>query len=185
MAVADDTDLERVSLAGVAARLGVATTALYRYVGSKDELVELVVDRAVGPPPLVRGAHWQSRARQWADALLHRYREHPWLAGVQPSGPPRFPYRIAWIEVLLEALLDGPVGEPMHVALLLDSVARTFARIPRESADMPAWMPDAISDRYPLFARELARDWTDVDDGFAAAVATVLRGVAEPGVIGR
>ncbi|MDT2006851.1 helix-turn-helix transcriptional regulator [Rhodococcus opacus] len=51
MSLADADDLTVVSLAAVAAELGLTTTALYRYIDSKDTLVEIMIDTAVGPAP--------------------------------------------------------------------------------------------------------------------------------------
>ncbi|HEU0286981.1 MAG TPA: TetR/AcrR family transcriptional regulator [Nocardioidaceae bacterium] len=183
IAVADDVGLDQLLLGTVSSRLGVATTALYRYVASKDELIELVIDRAVGPAVDLTDVDWRLQVGRWSRALLDRYRQHPWLAGVQPAGEPRFPNAIGWIEVLLVALRDAPVAEPMQVALLLDSLARTFARLPGASVDTagPAWLYEAIADRYPLFAREAQRDWSDVDEEFDRAIETVVRGATRPG----
>lgn len=180
--VADSVGLEQLSLSAVSSRLGVATTALYRYVGSKDELIELVIDRAVGPAPALAGDDWRPLVTRWSRALLDQYRRHPWLAGVQPAGEPRFPNSIGWIEALLHVLESAPVTEPMHVALLLDSMARAFARIRGASGATagPEWLYEAIADRYPLFAREARRDWTDVDAEFEHAVETVLLGATSP-----
>ena len=36
---------------GIARRLGLTPNALYRYIGSKDELVLLLMDAGTGPPP--------------------------------------------------------------------------------------------------------------------------------------
>ena len=38
-------------MARIAKQLGVGTMSLYRYVAAKDELLTLMVDTALGPPP--------------------------------------------------------------------------------------------------------------------------------------
>src|SRR5690606_14627393 len=80
--LADAEGLDALSMRGVAARLGVATMTLYRYVAGKDELVLLMADAAFGeqgypdePPP-----GWRARAEQAARALWQVHRRHPWLA---------------------------------------------------------------------------------------------------------
>jgi hypothetical protein len=110
---------------------------------------------------------------------VNRYRTHPWLASAQAIGQPHLPNRIAWIETLLDALDDSPVQEPMHLALVLDSIARTFGLLsPAETPTLPSWLPEAIRQRFPWFARELDRDWTNADDDFHLVVTTVLRGAS-------
>ena len=113
VALADRGGLESVSLAKVAADLGVTTTAIYRYVDSKDILVTLMVDEAIGDPPELTAGDLAGRCRQWVQALRERYRLHPWLVDVQPTGIPRQPRPFAWIEALVvgTACLLGRVGE--------------------------------------------------------------------------
>ena len=49
--LADAGGLAAVSMARVAAELGFTTMSLYRYVPTKDDLLELMVDAASGLPP--------------------------------------------------------------------------------------------------------------------------------------
>ena len=46
--LADDEGLEAVSMRKVAAALGIGAASLYRYIESKDELYELMVDHVEG-----------------------------------------------------------------------------------------------------------------------------------------
>ena len=50
--IADTEGLAAVSMSNVAAQVGVAPMALYRYVGSKDELLTVMAESAVPPPPV-------------------------------------------------------------------------------------------------------------------------------------
>lgn len=178
--VADAGGIASVSLARVAAELGLTTTALYRYVDSKETLVELMIDEAVGPPPALDTEDWRAAARAWVRALHGRYRRHPWLVEVQVSGAPRLPNRLGWIEALLVVLDGGDLADPMHVALLLDSLARAFSAIApgagAEAAVPAPWLAAAVAERFPRLARELGRDWTDVEPELSRAVDTVLQG---------
>lgn len=49
--IADGEGLDAVSLARVAKEFGVTAMALYRYVPGKTELLDLMVDLAIGPRP--------------------------------------------------------------------------------------------------------------------------------------
>ena len=178
--LADAGGLASVSLARVAAELGLTTTALYRYVDSKDSLVELMIDFAIGPAPALVSDDWQAGAREWVRALHARYVAHPWLAEVQVAGLPRYPNRLGWIEALLGCLQRSGLADAMHVALLLESLARAFVAIvpvadDREPASAP-WLAAAIAERFPRLHRELGRDLHDVDNELARAVETVLSG---------
>jgi hypothetical protein len=49
--VAGTEGVGALSMARIAKRLGVGTMSPYRYVAAKDELLTLMVDTALGPPP--------------------------------------------------------------------------------------------------------------------------------------
>lgn len=179
VSLADQEGLAAVSLGALAAELELTTTALYRYVDSKETLVHLMVDAAVGDPPELGAADWRSNVQRWAGALWGRYTAHPWLAHVQPAGMPRYPHQLAWMDVLLGELDSGPLSDPLHTALLLDGLARSFGLLmagASEGAATPDWLREAIAARYPRLARELERDWIDIAEEFTTAVETVLRG---------
>ncbi|GIG21602.1 TetR family transcriptional regulator [Cellulomonas chitinilytica] len=180
--LADAHGLESVTLANVARELGMTTSAIYRYVDSKDVLVELMVDRAVGEPPTLTAATWQGSAREWAGALRERYRRHPWLAQVTPSGPPRVPNPIGWIAGLVEALSSEPGIDGMRVALLLDALVRSYSAVSRasQSAPPPEWLTGALSARFPVLTSGMHRDWSDPDEELAFALDVVLAGLAAP-----
>lgn len=182
-ALADAEGLASLTLAKVAGTLGLTTTALYRYVESKEALVELMTEQAVGIPPELDGSPapgpgWEQVAQAWTRALWQRYLDHPWLAGVQVNGMPGHPNRLAWMNSLLLVLDRGKVTDPLHIALLLDALARAFAAlVPPPGApdrDVPEWLPGAIAARFPRVAAELERDWTDVEQELDKAVATIL-----------
>lgn len=177
--LADRGGLDSVSLARLAADLGLTTTALYRYIDSKDALVELMVDGAVGPPPALTGATWQERARSWTAALRERYQRHPWLANVRATGLPRQPGPLGWIEALLDAMHDSD-ADGLRVALLLEGLVRNYAVLSRtvtDAAAPPGWLATAVPKRFPLLAASMNRDWSDVASEFEFAVDTVLSGL--------
>ena len=180
--LADAGGLEGVTLANVAARLGMTTSALYRYVDSKDVLVELMVDVAVGEPPALAAGTWQDAAREWASGLRERYRLHPWLAQVVPTGAPRVPNPVGWIAVLVEALQGAPGIDAMRVALLLDGLVRSHAAVATVSGTAPPeWLPEAIAARHPSLASAMDRDWSDPDAELTFALDVLLRGLSTSG----
>lgn len=175
-------DEESVALSAVAHELGLTTTALYRYVDSKETLVQLMVDATVGPPPQVTTDDWRDGVQAWVRGLWGRYRAHPWLAEAQVSGMPLYPQRLGWMETVLCELDRGPVSDPMRVALLLDGLTRSFALLarPADDAAPPSWVVEAAAARYPRLAHEFTRNWTDIESELAPAVRTVLAGAERP-----
>jgi AcrR family transcriptional regulator len=121
VAIADSDGLAKVSMQSVAEPLGVAPTALYRYVGSKETLIGLCTDAAIGPPPKqIRAAEgWRAKVRGWSDATAELYRRHPWLLDVPVTGMPAMPNNLMWLEVLLDALADAPLDPSERSAVIL------------------------------------------------------------------
>lgn len=179
VALADDDGLDGVSLARVAERLGMTTTAIYRYVGSKAELVELMVDAAIGDPPTLDAAEWAQRCREWTAALSDRYAEHPWLSAVAPTRMPTQPRAYAWIDALVGALADRPDIDALRVALLLDSLVRSYAslEVSLRGAEPAPWLGEAVAVRFPRMASAAQQDVSDARSELDFAVDAVLRGI--------
>ncbi|WP_067827004.1 TetR/AcrR family transcriptional regulator [Nocardia inohanensis] len=102
--LADRAGLTGATLPKIAAALGVTPMSLYRHVGSKDELVGLMADAAFGPAPDPVEQPWRDALTAWTAAQRAVYEQHPWLAQLPISGPPRGPHAIAWMDAGLRAL---------------------------------------------------------------------------------
>src|ERR1700679_2739005 len=112
--------LGTLSMARIAAELGVGTMSLYRYVAAKDELLALMVDQALGaPPPGAPGEDWPAGLRRWAVGLRAAYGRHPWSLRVPISGPPLGPNNVAWLDNALGALAETPLSEQEKLSLVL------------------------------------------------------------------
>jgi AcrR family transcriptional regulator len=99
--IADRDGLGGVTLPKVAQSLGVTGMSLYRYIGSKDELLTLMADSALGAPPDLSNDDWHEGLRGWAFAHRAVFERRPWLTRVPVSGPPSGPNQIAWMEAAL------------------------------------------------------------------------------------
>ena len=89
---ADHEGLASVALAKVAGTLGATKMSLYRHLGSKAELLDLMADLVAGPPPdlgAVPASDWRGGVRQWAAAYRAIFGGHPWLTELRPTTPPR------------------------------------------------------------------------------------------------
>jgi AcrR family transcriptional regulator len=106
---ADRDGLDGVTLPKVAKSLGFTGMSLYRYVGSKDELLVLMGDHALGTPPCLDADDWREGLRAWARAQRVVYQRRPWLTLLPVTGPPSGPRRIAWMEAALAILARTPL----------------------------------------------------------------------------
>ncbi|MFI6478828.1 TetR/AcrR family transcriptional regulator [Nonomuraea sp. NPDC050663] len=122
--VADAEGLESVSMSRVAKQLDVSAMALYRHVATKDELVALMVDTALGPPPPpATGGGWREGLVYLAEAMRARLLEHPWTALAPVTGPPSSPNQLTWLDRVLHAMRDTGLdeAEQLFCALLLST----------------------------------------------------------------
>ena len=129
--IADREGLAGVRMSSVASRLGVATMSLYRYVGSKDDLLTAMVDASAPEPPVLEGCTWRAYLAAWTranhDVLLSR----PWLLEVTRTSPPSGPRSMRWLDRALAALADAGLepGESINVATTLTGYALSQATL--------------------------------------------------------
>lgn len=134
VAVADEHGLARVTMSSVAARLGVAPMSLYRYVGSKEELLVLMTDAAAPDPPSPGALGWREYVALWTRAQRDHLLRRPWLLDIHRIAAPFGPRELRWMEAMLAALegtrLD--LGARVNIATALSSYASTQANLARQ-----------------------------------------------------
>lgn len=93
LAVLDSDGLDAISMRRVGEKLGTGAASLYAHVESKDELLDLLLDRVIGTleVPEPEPARWQEQVKQvWRDArsMMQRHRGVARLTlGRIPVGP--------------------------------------------------------------------------------------------------
>jgi AcrR family transcriptional regulator len=176
--LADADGLEGVSMARVAAELGFTTMSLYRYVASKEELLQLMWNgSARGAEGLVlAGDGWRAKLRNWAIVQRDMLDRHPWLTQMPMAAPPMAPNSMVFVELGLGAM-DGTAladADKLRVIGLISSFTLSEARMANDERraaqeqGAPAWTYDAL-------LRELADEatyprlykiaWTPPDSG--------------------
>ena len=123
IALADEQGAAALTMKAVAARLGpYSAMALYRYVHSKEGLVDLMLDAAAAEVPLpAPDAGWRPALRALALASWRLLARHPWYAELAHTRPPG-PHAMRRLEVMLAALTGGgaTVADAMTYAALVD-----------------------------------------------------------------
>lgn len=137
--VTEKEGLAALTMSRIAAELRSAPMSLYRHVGSKDELLTLMVDAGVGvPPPGPDAAQgWRAGLLEWTSAAFDGYRQRPWIIRIPITGPPITPNQIRWLEWALQSLRDTGLTaqEKLSTVLLLSAYARTQATISADIAE--------------------------------------------------
>ncbi|MDP9869237.1 MULTISPECIES: TetR/AcrR family transcriptional regulator [Streptosporangium] len=116
--IADCDGLGGVTIPKVAKSLGFTGMSLYRHVGSKDELLTLMTDHALGMPPDMGTGDWREGLRRWASAQRAVFQQRPWLTRVPISGPPSGPNGIAWMEAALAVMSRTRLDRAHKVGVL-------------------------------------------------------------------
>ncbi|MGW5146711.1 TetR/AcrR family transcriptional regulator [Rhodococcus koreensis] len=177
--VADAEGLAGLSMSRVAKQLGFTTMSLYRYVDSKDDLVELMADRAIGQPSgLVVSGGWRDRLESWALGEYRAVRAHTWWPELTISAPPTGPNNLAWLEAGLRAVSDTGLAEDrklqvvLNVSLFVIGRARFALDLERsagvEQVDYSRMLPLLLDEaRFPALRAAIeggAFDSGDADD---------------------
>lgn len=191
IAIADQDGLAAVSMGAVAKACGVTTMALYRYVPSKDDLVMLMWDVAIGPPPDLAGLNWRDALIAWAQTQVKVFTARPWALDIPVKGAPNTPGVLAWADAALAALSSTPLTLPEQtsVVLAVDAHARWQSTLTRPWDDgTSALEADPLSqvfhlmspERLPYFHAAFAYEGWDEDfDDFAFGLDLLLDGVAQ------
>jgi AcrR family transcriptional regulator len=166
--VADAEGLDALSMARVARELGFTTMSLYRYVASKEELLQLMWnDSAQGSHDLVlEGDTWRERLRAWAITQRTLIDQHPWITQMPMAAPPLAPNSLTFVEKGLEALDDSGLAEAdmLRVIGLLSSYTLSEARMANDAARAAAEVMAAGDDAPPMWSFEaLVRELVDAD----------------------
>jgi AcrR family transcriptional regulator len=185
VAVAVSEGLSAVSMARVATGVGSSTMALYRYLPSKDDLLELMVDTALGRPPAVfKNVRWRKGLRLWAEGLRDAYRAHPWTLSVPISGPPLGPNNLRWFDAALSCMRNTSLTEQQKVSVVL--LVSGFVRNEETlTANVVAKMMES-GEPPENYGRQVARlvDQTSFPSLYAAVVSGALEDEdpADPGM---
>lgn len=129
--LADAEGLDGVSMRRVADKLGVGTMSLYRYVPSKAELQDLMLEAVMGEAPAVSdNGHWRAGLEEFARRSLDGYVRHPWLLRASLTRGAMGPNQAAALDAVLRAIdgigLSG--GERMAVVGLVAGYVRGVAQ---------------------------------------------------------
>jgi AcrR family transcriptional regulator len=159
IALADEHGLAAVSMERVASEFHFTPMALYRYVPGKAELVDLMIDRAVGPPPVLggEGDSWRTKLENWAQALWSMFHRHPWALEATNRLRVMGPCELAWLEAGLSALATTrlPLGERRSACVVLLGHVRNTAQF---SVSLPRGHSGITSEQWGTATRALIQD---------------------------
>ncbi|MER5625631.1 TetR/AcrR family transcriptional regulator [Streptosporangium sp. NPDC002544] len=168
IAVADSEGMAALSMRAVGERLGRTAMALYTYVPSKSELVDLMYDRALAelPTSYELGAGWRAAVTSWAEEAWAFYLRHPWVLQVSQARPVLGPNEYVMLETALRILRETGLtaGALRRLVGVLFHFVRAAAQTVAESRQAPA--ATGMSDEEWWYARsalleEVAPDFAE------------------------
>jgi AcrR family transcriptional regulator len=126
----DREGLAALSMRKLADELGAGAASLYWHVGSKDGLLDLVMDEVIGEAkvPDPDPAHWQDQLKQVARDQRAAILRHPWIVRVSIGRIPMGPHALRYSERILAILRAGglPPRQAVQGYLLLIATINGF-----------------------------------------------------------
>ena len=121
IAVADRSGAAAVTMKAVATCLNCTPMALYRHVGNKDGLTDLMLDHGAAQIPLAAG-DWRPALHALTLATRAMIKQHPWFAELVHTRPPAGPNQMRRVEFMLSTLTraGSTLPEAMTYAAMLD-----------------------------------------------------------------
>jgi len=196
--IADAEGLAALSMRRVATDLESGTASLYRYVASRDDLLDLMIDAVQGEtaPPALSG-EWRSDLAAVARHIRATLLRHPWL-GPELSGRPALGANSLRLHDLALAAAGALTPEITLAANVVDTLmAYVFGAVARHLAEELAQRRSGLTEdqwrasvgpyireviaggAYPQFARRVI-DGADLtaDERFDFGLSCILDGVA-------
>lgn len=198
VAVCDAEGLDALTMRRLAAELGTGAMSLYRYVRTKDDLVDLMVDLTLEEIERPEHPDWRAGLHWLARQIRARALRHPWITQVEAPYFFLGPNGIEFVEYLYR-IVDGTglgIDEMMRAISLVSSYAEGAVRAElaaeRRAAEAGVteeeWMRAhgahfrALMDtgRYPLMRRvvlEAEQPHMTPEENFEYGLRCVLDGI--------
>ncbi|MEV4317309.1 TetR/AcrR family transcriptional regulator C-terminal domain-containing protein [Actinocrispum sp. NPDC049592] len=196
IAIADTEGLEALSMRRVAGDLGSGTASLYRYVASRDELLDLMIDEVRSAPVELTG-DWRADLSAIARDIRATLLRHPWLVAELAGRPALGANSLRHYDTTLAAVASLTPDVDLAAGIAATVTAYVRGAVSGELAELQAqrrsgmtktqwrhsvgaYVRDVIeSGEYPHFARQVVEGSDrSADERFEFGLACVLDGIA-------
>lgn len=140
--IADRQGMSALSMRAVGERLGRTGMALYTYVPSKSELVDLMYDTVIAEAhhDYDLGDGWRPALTAWAEDLWAFYLRHPWVLQVSQARPVLGPNEYVVLDTVFRIMFETGL-EPVDVRRVTGALfqfVRGVAQVIAEARDAAA-----------------------------------------------
>jgi AcrR family transcriptional regulator len=193
LAIADREGLDALSMRRVAAELGTGAASLYRYVRTREELLDMMTDAAGAeyglPAP---SGDWLADLLAVGEQARAIFRRHRWLAALTLTRPAIIgPNGLALIEHVLEMLRPHPAGiaAKLEAFAILNGITAAFALQEQSNPDFQernaAYLQHAVaSGEHPRLAELITQAGQPTGeqpaDRYPDLMARILTGILGP-----
>jgi AcrR family transcriptional regulator len=171
--LADESDIEALSMRKLAGALGVQAMSLYNHVDNKDDLLDGMVDVVFSEIDLpATDAGWRTAMRRRAGAVRDALARHPWATALMELRTSPGPASLRHAEAVLDYLrTEGfSVEDATHAYWLLDSYIYGFAI---QEARLPFGTPEQLAEMAAtVLPRITAAEYPRLNEAAAAALAS-------------
>jgi len=190
--IADREGIDAVSMRRVAAELGTGAASLYRYVETREDLLDLMTDAVCGECPLPEpDGDWLAALIAMAERFRATLRRHAWLPGLVLTRPVIGPNGVTLLEYVLEVLAPHPadVATKLEAFAMINGITASFVQFelaggPQAQERSVAYLQHVVaSGRRPRLARLLAEGPqapAEPADRFGDILARILTGLLGP-----
>ncbi|MFI9269695.1 TetR/AcrR family transcriptional regulator [Kitasatospora sp. NPDC052896] len=187
--LADREGLDAVSMRRVAALLGTGAASLYRYIATRDDLLDLMTDATGAEYELPRpSGDWHADLLAVAHQTRRIMRRHPWLPALVVTRPALGPHAVDVLDRFLEILADhpAPAARKLEAFALLNAMTAMFVQNELATATASAARHRtaylrhvAAAGTHPRVAAALTTPPPDTAgaDPFDSAIGRVLNGL--------
>jgi AcrR family transcriptional regulator len=173
--LADEGGIDALSMRRLAKELGVEAMSLYNHVANKDDILDGIVDIAMGEIEIPSDdTDWKASIRQSAISAYEALVRHPWACSLMMSKPRISNARMLWMEAVLRTLREAGFSADMthHAYHALDSHITGFTlwlvSMPFDSheelVDMAQdFLPQIPADQYPYVIEHAEQHLADPD----------------------
>lgn len=199
--IADREGIDAVSMRRIASAIGSGTSSLYRYFARKDDLLNLMVDGALGTETFIPSGDWRADFSAIGLATRQTFLAHRWMVTALAGRPTLGPNRLKRLEATLGLLEQHGLSARERLVLIdtLISYVRGFVAseiaddiaidasglgAERWRTDQAAYVASIIgSGSYPrttaLFKESRAFEASAIQDqSFVAGLDLILDGIA-------
>ncbi len=191
--LADEIGVDALTIRKLATALDTAPMSIYHHLGSKDEIIDGMVEvvfSEIALPP--EDLPWQAAIRVRCESARDTMRRHPWAPPLMESRVNPGPQNLGHHEAVLECLQRGglPTHLVAHAYAILDAFIYGFsfqeAVLPWDSTEELEALADAFAEAdvfgpYPSLARfteeHVLQPGYDFGDSFGFGLDLIIGGI--------